>query len=405
MPFRGAPSIPSEFRGRARRLEALDIAKSARDLGVEEDVLRAVLEVESRGSGFDRSGRPAVLFEPHVFWRELSGARRTQAERQGLAYRSWGMKPYPRDSYPRLERAIEIDREAALRSASWGLPQLMGFNHLAAGYPSAAAMVAAFCEDEERHLAAMIQFIKSRGLDRALQDKDWAAFARAYNGASYAKNAYDKRLAAAYRRWRAKPDIVFDLKLAELEQARADKETEDVRIEQMGATFADRARIQSVQERLIALGYHMVGKADGIMGPRTVGAIAAFEQANDIQVNGKITPHLIERLETAAPLEIPPARAEGTPEGSRIVSGATDTGIAGGAIGITGALGVAGPFLDQAEAAHSFVARARALIEPVRELFAQYWPLIALAIGLWVAVRSIGVIRARIEDHRTGKTA
>jgi hypothetical protein len=36
-------------------------------------------------------------------------------------------------SYPRLAQAIAIDRPAALRSASWGLGQIMGFNHELAG--------------------------------------------------------------------------------------------------------------------------------------------------------------------------------------------------------------------------------------------------------------------------------
>ena len=33
---------------------------------------------------------------------------------------------------------------------------------------------------------------------KPLREKNWAAFARAYNGAGYAQNAYDTRLRNAY---------------------------------------------------------------------------------------------------------------------------------------------------------------------------------------------------------------
>ena len=41
---------------------------------------------ETTGSGFDKSGRPAMLFEPHVFYRNLSGKRCDSAVKQRIAY-------------------------------------------------------------------------------------------------------------------------------------------------------------------------------------------------------------------------------------------------------------------------------------------------------------------------------
>lgn len=96
-----------------------------------------------------RSGQPKMLFEPHRFWIELGeGPKRIAAAEQGLAYPKGGEKPYPADSYPRLALAIRIDANAALRACSWGLGQIMGFNHRAAGFASPGDMVAAFCDDE-----------------------------------------------------------------------------------------------------------------------------------------------------------------------------------------------------------------------------------------------------------------
>jgi hypothetical protein len=41
-------------------------------------------------------------------------------------------------------------------------------------------------------------------LDGALRARNWPSFARGYNGPAYAQNAYDKKMAAAYARWKAK---------------------------------------------------------------------------------------------------------------------------------------------------------------------------------------------------------
>jgi N-acetylmuramidase len=189
------------FKGKAKRIEDIDLPLIGRLIGVGEDEVHAILDVESAGSGFDRQGRPKMLFEPHIFWRELGpGPKRDEAARQGLAYPKW-KRDYPADSYPRLEKAMAIDRNAALRSASWGLPQIMGFNCKLAGYPTAKAMVEAFLDDEDTHLRAMINFIKATGLDDELRRHDWAGFARGYNGAGFAKNGYDRKLAQAFAKW------------------------------------------------------------------------------------------------------------------------------------------------------------------------------------------------------------
>jgi len=47
------------------------------------------MEVEAAGSGFDSRGRPKMLFEPHVFYRNLPASMRGEAERQGLASAKW----------------------------------------------------------------------------------------------------------------------------------------------------------------------------------------------------------------------------------------------------------------------------------------------------------------------------
>ncbi len=187
------------FNGAALPLAEGDVLIIAGYLGCEIAALRAVMQIEAAGKGFDAQGRPKMLFEPHIFWRELGpGAKRDQAVKEGLAYSKWRSGSYPRDSYPRLTAAVAIDRDAALRSASWGAGQVMGFNHEAAGFDSVVTFVEAMKLSEGAHLYAMARFIVSKGLQRHLVAKNWSSFAKGYNGSGYAQHGYHTKLAAAY---------------------------------------------------------------------------------------------------------------------------------------------------------------------------------------------------------------
>ena len=188
------------FVGTGKKLSDTDLPRIGHKIGVGEDEIHAFLDVETRGSGFDSKNRLKMLFEPHIFYRELSGAKRTAAVQAGLAYPKW-RRSYPKDSYPRLKAAMAIDENAALRSASWGLGQIMGFNCKLAGYRSAREMVTDFLKGEDRQLAAAVEFIISARLDDDLREHDWRGFARGYNGAGYAKHGYHTKLERAYNKW------------------------------------------------------------------------------------------------------------------------------------------------------------------------------------------------------------
>lgn len=65
------------FVGTGRRLAQGDIGAAARKVNLPTAVILAILEKEASGRGFDSKNRPKMLFEPHVFSRELGpGARR-----------------------------------------------------------------------------------------------------------------------------------------------------------------------------------------------------------------------------------------------------------------------------------------------------------------------------------------
>lgn len=195
------------FVGKATPLADIDLPRIGHTIGVGEDEIHAVIDVEASGGGFDGKKRPKMLFEPHVFYRNLMGVERTHAVNAGLAYAAWKPGSYPSDSYPRLAAAMAINETAALKASSWGLGQILGENFVAAGYDSPQQMVLAFVEGgESEHLAAMVRFIVHNKLDDELRTHNWAGFARGYNGAGYAKNGYHTKLAARYAWWAKRPD-------------------------------------------------------------------------------------------------------------------------------------------------------------------------------------------------------
>jgi len=205
-------SRQNSFTGTAHRLEDIDLPRLGYEIGVGEDEIHAVIDVECAGSGFDKKGRPRILFERHWFHRLLEGDERIRAVEQGLAVPGWSRATYNRDQYAILEQAIAINEEAALKSASWGMGQIMGFNHKAAGFDTVGQMVTAFMESEANQLEGMISFIRSNNLDDELRRHDWAGFARGYNGSGYRANRYDEKLAAAYRKWSKTRDTQWEPK-------------------------------------------------------------------------------------------------------------------------------------------------------------------------------------------------
>ncbi len=154
---------------------------------------------------------PKILFEGHVFWNELVRCSFNpdgfQAGDEDILHRKWTKKHDLGGSWEctRLKRAMAIHEPAALKSASWGLFQIMGFNHAACGFETLQAFASAMYESERRHLMAFCNFVlltayNGRPLVQYLREKDRAGFATGYNGPGHTANQYDMKLATAYRR-------------------------------------------------------------------------------------------------------------------------------------------------------------------------------------------------------------
>ena len=183
-------------------------ANSAKSLNVEVAAIKAVAEVESSGEGFLSDGKPKILFEPHIFWKQLraKGIDPTifMEENADILYPKWKSGAYGPVSkqHERLERASKINREAALLSASWGKFQIMGFNWKVCGAASLQEFIDDIFRSEDAHLNRFTVYIKNTFLDDELRGRDWAGFARGYNGPQYVKNRYDTKLKLAYEKFK-----------------------------------------------------------------------------------------------------------------------------------------------------------------------------------------------------------
>ena len=175
-----------------------DFENAAEKLGVEPAKIRAVDEIESAGSGFLESGEPKILFEAHWFSKLTDGEY--DESHSNISSPRWDRSLYEggQKEHTRLQKAVDLDRKAALQSASWGRYQIMGFNYAECGYSKLQYFINDMYRNEREHLGAFVSFMKNQDLAEPLRDGDWATFARRYNGPGYKENNYDKKLEEAY---------------------------------------------------------------------------------------------------------------------------------------------------------------------------------------------------------------
>lgn len=188
-------------------LQLNDLQQAADTLAVPLASLQAINEVESRGRGFLVDGRPVILFERHIMYRQLKakGGEVTRLARlyPNIVNVQRGGYIGGVAEYRRLDMAKTLDANCAIAATSWGCFQIMGWHWQRLGYVSAQKFAEAMHESETQQLNAFVRFIKTDvALYQALKKQDWAEFARLYNGPAYKENQYDIKLAQAYRRYK-----------------------------------------------------------------------------------------------------------------------------------------------------------------------------------------------------------
>lgn len=256
--------MPVEFVGKSEPISRDGLAAVADALSVKAAEIWAVLAVETSGCGYIADRRPQILFERHIFHKLTNGAF---DDGDISDPKPGGYGPSGTHQYGRLAQAIAKDRTAALKSASWGLGQVLGTNFAASGFADVEIMVSTLIDSEDAQLAAMASFLKESRLDAALRAHDWTSFARGYNGPGFAKNNYDTRLRGEFNKFTFGP--LPDLQL---------------RAAQLFLTFA---------------GFHP-GPVDGVMGSQTRAALTDFQSGNGLDPTGEVDDETLAALREAA---------------------------------------------------------------------------------------------------------
>lgn len=239
---------------------------------MEAAALLAVAEVESGGQALVEIGgrpMPLILYEFHVFHRQLRPAARAAAIRAGLASPRWGQIPYPRsqrERYALLERARLIDREAAFAACSWGVGQVLGENARWLRYESAEALAEEATSGVAGQVRLMLRFIERKGLEAALARHDWAAFAHGYNGPLHERHDYAGRLSRAHARWRSRQP--------------AQTARPPLGLGSRGPAVAE------AQRALVAAGAALI--VDGVYGRATLSAVRGYQAANGMVRDGVV---------------------------------------------------------------------------------------------------------------------
>ncbi|WP_206678896.1 N-acetylmuramidase family protein [Pseudomonas sp. SST3] len=182
-----------------------DYLLAANELGCEVAAIKAVAVTETGniGSYFTNEGDdivPSILFERHYFHALTGGVHDTA--HPDVSNSSRGGYGRFSEQYKKLVKAYELNSSAALKSASWGKFQIMGRYYQNAGYTSVEEFVRELSTSEKNHLKAFVSFIKADNrLAKAIVEKDWLSFAKAYNGP--AQQGYDKKMEAHYNAFKS----------------------------------------------------------------------------------------------------------------------------------------------------------------------------------------------------------
>ena len=165
--------------------------------GYEYRVLKSIIQVESGQHGFDPvTGKIIIQFEPswfrrlHKDWAAATPHSTWQRNKVGRQATEWIA----------FNDAFALNADAAMKSTSVGMMQLMGFHYTATGFKTVGELWDFAKESEYNQVLLAIKWIKTvPRLDLAIKNKDWQKIAYYYNGKNYRAYHYDNRLLSAYR--------------------------------------------------------------------------------------------------------------------------------------------------------------------------------------------------------------
>ena len=280
------------WKGAAKPRSEHIMQHAANVIGCEIAVIQAVFQAEAAGRGFLKDGTLIRRFEPH----KMPGATTTWRD---------SMKHGPTKRERLFREAYAKKPTAALEASSWAAPQIMGFNHEAAGYETAEEMVRAMADSEDAQVLAFVNLVIDWGLDATIRAHDWQTFEDRYNGGGQG-GKYARKIESYYRKFsggQVSPEVL-----------RAGSSGDSVK------------RLQA------ALGI----EADGVFGPETDGAVRQLQAQVGLPVDGVVGRRTWKALEAAG---VAAAKVQPTPVDD-LLAKAKGAVTKGGSGAVAGGIGV-----------------------------------------------------------------
>lgn len=196
-------SVPAaDAESRYSRLTDEDFRIVADELGVEIAAIKAVVLIEAgkQMKGFYAPGVPVVNFDNAMYRKCIAKAKGCKGDKN--AKMPSGLTGYAQREWQLLTNARRKNKDAANMGTFWGMFQIGGFNYKACGCDTVDEMVELMSKSEFSQLELFAKFITNSGMLPDLKSKNWAGFARKFNGASYARRGYHTRMAAAYKKFK-----------------------------------------------------------------------------------------------------------------------------------------------------------------------------------------------------------
>ena len=184
------------------KLSDHDISDLASSNGLEYAALKAFIEVESGGVGFDaKTGKIIIQFEPGWF------KKRAPYAPTGI----WSVNKVDVQSkeWIAFNDAYKKSPSGAMESTSIGLMQVMGFHYKALGFETVGDMWDFAKLSEKNQVELGLRFIKAHpSLYKALIEKNWHLVAYYYNGSAdatmakkWGREPYNKSMEKAYNKY------------------------------------------------------------------------------------------------------------------------------------------------------------------------------------------------------------
>lgn len=165
--------------------------------------LLTFIQVETGGQGFDKNTHKVIIqFEPVWFRRQAPYAPsgKWSVNKVEVQSKEWAA----------FNDAYSKDKDAAMKSTSIGLGQLMGFHYARLGYKTVDDMWDDAKKGISRQVWQLVRFIETdKNLKVALMNSDWTKVATIYNGSGYQQLAlkygrvpYDEAMKSAYEKFK-----------------------------------------------------------------------------------------------------------------------------------------------------------------------------------------------------------